>query len=145
MDFATRTGKFYSIKFRFNIWNRTLSWWTKAPLLGYGIESKDLIIQKILLDHPHNYFLDVLYRGGIAGLSCAIWMLSYIIRGRWKNRTIDNFSAVCFFVLFIIAQFDFYNDQYLFYPLVICIYHSKKMIKNKTALGERVLFTSNGY
>lgn len=130
MKFATKIGKFYSVRARFVIWNLVVKYWGKSPIWGYGIEPKNVIINKLIIDHPHNYFMDIIYRGGLAGLCCVVWMFIKLIKGKWINLRINNFVSICFFVLFIMAQMDFYNDRYLFYPLIILIYHSKKIICN---------------
>lgn len=65
MKIAENTGKFYSIKARFIFWERELEYIIKSPLIGYGIEDKLVLLNKIFIDHPHNYFFDILYRGDL--------------------------------------------------------------------------------
>lgn len=127
MEFAKRTDKFYSIKSRFIIWDLAFSYWQSSPLFGWGIETKKQIISKLILDHPHNYFIDILYRGGLIGIMGVAWMFATFFRRRWKDIRINSFSAVCLFVMLIISQFDYYNDHYLFYPLILVALYSRKI------------------
>lgn len=128
MDFSKATDKFYSIQARFNIWNLVIEWWQKSPIIGYGIEDKLLIADKIQLDHPHNYFMDVLYRGGILGIVMLIGMFIKLLKEKWSDSRLNAYSAIVIFVLLLIAQFDFYNDHYMFYPVFIVAVNCKDLI-----------------
>ncbi len=136
MEFSKLTDKFYSIKARFIIWDCVINWWKKSPLIGYGIEDKLLIIGKLNLDHPHNYFMDVLYRSGLIGIVVVVVLFYKLISGKWSDSHINAFSAVAFFVLLVIAQFDFYNDHYMFYPIMIVVMYSKNLVITKTNKSE---------
>lgn len=128
MDFSKLTDKYYSIKARFVFWNLVVDYWKASPIIGYGIEDKLIIFNKLMIDHPHNYFMDVLYRGGILGVLFDGGIFYSIIKGKWKDSHLNGFSAVSLFVLLLIAQFDFYNDHYLFYPLIIVVVYLKDYI-----------------
>lgn len=131
MDFAIRNDKYFSIKARFNIWNNVINYWKDSPLLGYGIEDKIDLSRKIGIDHPHNFFMDVLYRAGIMGVISIIGLFSNLIRGKWNDSHVNAFSSVVVFVLILISQFDFYNDHYLFYPVLIVAFYSKFFANDK--------------
>ena len=49
------------------------------------------------------------------------------MKGKWKDSHLNAFSAVVIFVLLLIAQFDFYNDHYLFYPILIVAMYCKNL------------------
>ena len=125
MDFSKATDKFFSILARFQIWDRVIESWQKSPIFGYGIEDKFVIADKLQLDHPHNYFMDVLYRGGLVGIAVVVGIFVKLIKGKWADSHLNAFSAVVLFVLLLIAQFDFYNDHYLFYPIMIIAVYAK--------------------
>ena len=127
MDFSKLTDKFYSISARFQIWDRVIDNWQKSPIFGYGIEDKFVIADKLQLDHPHNYFMDVLYRGGLVGIAVVIGIFVKLIKGKWADSHLNAFSAVVLFVLLLIAQFDFYNDHYMFYPVMIVAVYAKTL------------------
>ena len=119
------TDKFYSILQRFQIWDQVIVWWKKSPFIGYGIEDKFVIADKLQLDHPHNYFMDVLYRGGLVGIAVVVGIFVKLIKDKWADSHLNAFSAVVLFVILLIAQFDFYNDHYLFYPIMIIAVYAK--------------------
>ncbi|WP_304576919.1 O-antigen ligase family protein, partial [Romboutsia ilealis] len=122
MKIAENTGKFYSIKARFIFWERELEYIIKSPLIGYGIEDKLVLLNKIFIDHPHNYFFDILYRGGfIAAASLGIYFY-LIVKPHPKVTLINTVIVICFISLMICSIFDFYNDIYLFYPHLLATY-----------------------
>lgn len=125
--FSKLTDKFNSLKYRFIIWDSVIYWWKQSPILGYGIEDKMLLTGKINLDHPHNYFMDVLYRAGLLGITTISVVFINLMKGKWKDSHLNAFSAVVIFVLLLIAQFDFYNDHYLFYPILIVAMYCKNL------------------
>lgn len=132
-QFAMEYDKYYSIKARFIFWGRIFALFRESPLIGYGIEDKQIIISKLGIDHPHNYFMDLIYRSGVVGIFCAAYFLSFFIRIQNKKRNYGElFGASYLFLILFISQMDFYNEQFLFYPsLILCYYFSsyKKLDK----------------
>lgn len=139
MNFSKLTDKFNSIRTRFVIWYYVIDWWKKSPVFGYGIEDKMLLIKKIKLDHPHNYFMDVLYRGGLIGIGVITGIFIKLIKGKWSDSHINAFSAVVLFVLLLTAQFDFYNDHYLFYPIMIVVMYCKNLVIDNNKNADQVV------
>ncbi len=131
MDFASKTDKSMSIKTRFVIWDLVIKLWEKSPIIGYGIEDHNILVEKLSIDHPHNYFMDVLYRAGILGIFSVVGVFYNLIKGKWADTHINAFSAIVIFVLLLIAQLDFYNDHYLFYPVMIVLIHSKSIVDER--------------
>lgn len=126
MNFASKNDKFGSISLRFSVWRKTIEQWMERPFIGYGVEHIEVIKNKIILDHPHNLFLDVLYHGGVAGLSFLIFILGKIVMMNQTETKINKITAVALLSLLIVGQMDFYNSQYLFYPTFFLGYYSIK-------------------
>lgn len=87
-DMVMGTAKEGSLYFRLNIWNKTIEQIEKSPVIGYGLEEKTVTASKIILDHPHNIFLDILYRGGIVGIIAFWGMIALIIKN--GNKKYNN-------------------------------------------------------
>lgn len=116
-------GKFYSIKARFIFYNNEFSYIVKSPLWGYGIEDKKIIIQKLGIDHPHNYFMDLLYRGGAIAFSMVLFFFHNLIKNGKIKDTISVLTSCCLFSILLLAMLDFYNEKYLFYPQMVLVYY----------------------
>lgn len=127
MNFAKRSNKFGSISLRFNIWRRAIGEWKNNPILGLGVEFPEKTYLKLLLDHPHNIFLDVLYHGGIV----ALWFLAGILLRLFMSKQfytkVNMITAAAVLSILAIAQMDYYNSQYLLYPLLILAWHANRI------------------
>ena len=125
--FASEHDKYYSIKARFIFWDKIFELFKKKPILGYGIEEKQLTIEKLRIDHPHNFFMDVIYRSGFMGiLAIASFFYKFIKIKFNKRNKYCLYGAICFIALLMISQMDYYNEQYLFYStLILCYYASR--------------------
>jgi len=67
--------------FRFSIWSHFLEQIARAPLLGQGINTNDVVeIGDMVFDHPHNLYLAILFQGGVLGLAIYLIMLSSACR-----------------------------------------------------------------
>ena len=127
MNFAAKNDKFGSISLRFTIWRKTIEQWAQRPFLGFGVEYTQVIKKRLILDHPHNLFLDVLYRGGLFAFVFLIYALWKLVTAKQTTITKSNkITAIALLSLLIVAQMDFYNAQYLFYPTLLLGYYSIK-------------------
>ena len=127
MDYGIKNDKYGSLLLRFSIWRRTLAEWRTSPIFGMGVEYPEITYNKILLDHPHNLFLDILYHGGIVAISGLVLYLAKMITNKQLYSKINTFTAVALFSIILLSQMDYYNAQYLFYPmLLLCFYISEK-------------------
>lgn len=118
---ASETDKVNSLNYRFGVWEKTIDQAVESPLLGYGFEERFDTAEKLGIDHPHNIFLDILYRGGLLG--CLIYgaMLILACKKTFKARKhlFGNVIAIGFFAFLIMGQMDYYNDQFLPFLLFI--------------------------
>lgn len=114
-DIASNTDKVTSLNYRFFVWDNTIEAIGENPLLGFGFEERLVTAEKIGIDHPHNIFLDMLYRGGLIGGLIYALMLIRACKRSFKGRRdyFGNILAVGFFAFLAMAQMDYYNDQYL--------------------------------
>ncbi len=129
---AENTDKVTSLNSRFSLWEKSLNEIAENPLLGHGFEDRFVTAEKIGFDHPHNVFLDVLYRGGILGGIFYALMLLFASKESFKARRIPfgNILAIGFFAFLAMAQMDYYNDQYLPFLLFILAEHTDLFLFN---------------
>lgn len=88
---------------QFLIWNETFRLVMKQPLLGYGLETMNIIFPDNLhfsIDDPHNIFLSILVSSGIIGL--VVFLLLFI--NAYKDKSIIIKLALLVFI--IRAQFN---------------------------------------
>ncbi len=122
VNFIKEQGKYFSFKLRIIFWNKELFYFLKSPIIGYGVEYKTVLLNKIGIDHPHNFFMDILYRGGIAGVLSAILFFVSLIKNIKINDSIKSMVNICLFALLVAIMLDFYNDIYLIYPQMYLSY-----------------------
>lgn len=127
-------GKYYSIKARFIFYNDEFSYIAKSPIWGYGIEDKKLLIRKLGIDHPHNYFINLLYRGGVIAFAMILCFFYKLIKNSNIKDTISVMASCCLASILLLVMLDFYNEKYLFYPQMVLIYYlmtdRKYILKN---------------
>ena len=146
---ANKTDKVTSLNYRYTVWDNTLEEFKKNWIIGNGFEERLVTAEKIGIDHPHNIFLDIIYKGGtIAGI-IFVALLIVIGKNMMRNKNIlqANVVTVGLLAFFIVAQMDYYNEQYLFFLLYVLAYNieifkDKKVIeklrikeKNKKEVG----------
>ena len=127
-NYARRVDKYYSLKARFIFWQKELEYFAKSPIVGYGLENKTKLVSKIYIDHPHNFFMDLMYRGGIMAIIMLICFIISITKGKMIKDRISKITCVCVGALLIMVMMDFYNDVYLIYPE---LYFSYLLLKKR--------------
>lgn len=135
-NFVSKEGKYYSVKARFIFWQRIVGCFTKSPIIGYGLENELSISSKIGIDHPHNYFMDLLYRGGIIAFLFMICFLAFIVRNKIIKDSISIMTGFCLLAILILVMLDYYNNVYLFYPQLYLSYLLLKRRKYVLPLQE---------
>lgn len=73
--------------FRLEIWSTAFqSVWNNSPLIGLGIlTSDDIQITSQTVDHPHNMYLAIFYKGGLIGLVLFFTLLGFCARTLHNN------------------------------------------------------------
>lgn len=131
-QFAERAGKTASLNHRFKVWGNTIEETLASPLLGYGFEERMTTAHKLGIDHPHNVFLDILYRGGLVGILIFGLMLFLACKKSYKARDtlFGNIMAMGFLAFLLMAQMDYYNDLYLPFLLFVLADHTDLFLKD---------------
>lgn len=77
-------GKWGSLTSRISLWEKTLQFFLKFPIMGHGIQDSFTVRRSeygsIAGAHAHNLLLELLYRGGIIGI--ILWGTIVIIAGK---------------------------------------------------------------
>lgn len=141
-DIANKTDKVVSLNYRFKVWDNTIEDFKSNWLIGSGFEERIQTAEKLGIDHPHNIFLDTIYKGGV--IAGAIFIAIIIVLGnkmmRKKSTLEANVLTIGLFLFFCVAQMDYYNEQYLFFLLYVLSYNidilSKKKIISELKKGE---------
>lgn len=125
LEYTKRIDKYYSVKARFIFWDRIIDIFKSNPFIGYGFEDKTITLYKLKIDHPHNIFLDIIYRGGIIGIIESTYLLINVMKNKYKPSLFYGFSIVVFSAILLISQMDFYSELSLFYvSMIACILYS---------------------
>ena len=147
---ASITEKGGSLQYRFNVWKDTLNVIKDKPLLGYGYSEAEVEIQRLNIDHPHNIFLDIAYRGGIISLTLYLYMIIFMFKDKLmenKDNKIGQILNITLFLILLSSQMDYYNDQYLIFVVYVFINEIKKvkisLIKNIQGVNERDVSNMN--
>lgn len=141
--------KYYSVKGRIYIWEAVIHLFSESPLLGHGIERKTQIISNLTLDHPHNVFMDLVYRGGAMAFLVFICFMIELFKKKKTTDVVDQMTYYSMFIVLIAVMFDYYNDVYLFYPqciLSFLILHERKNSSNILSIeGNNSDFKNSNY
>lgn len=137
-----------SINGRFLLWQSALKAFRERPLLGWGAENFDYAFDKYYnpqffrgginetwSDRAHNWFLDFLVMGGLAGLASYLAIFVYLGMALTEqaNRTKANFVFGGLFAAFLIFSFFEVDDPsttlMLFFSLAACslIFNSREI------------------
>lgn len=137
-NYLKQVGKYYSIKARLIFFDTEFYYIAKSPLWGCGIEDKLFSSEKLLIDHPHNYFMDLLYHGGLLAVS-SMGMFFFKLTRNKKNKDRISVMANCFLAAILITvMMDFYNEMYLFYPqmaLTFLLLRNRKYLLSKCEIN----------
>lgn len=122
---ANKTDKVVSLNYRFKIWDNTIEDFKENWIIGSGFEERLVTAEKLGIDHPHNIFLDIIYKGGTVAGIIFIILLFVIGRKMMKNKyTLDaNVVTIGLLAFLCVAQMDYYNEQYLFFLLYVLAYN----------------------
>lgn len=124
---AKYLNKTITLSNRTAIWKRSLEYVRKSILFGYGNEPNQVTMNKIILNHTHNLYLETLYRGGIIGL--VILVIAFVILARRvskaKQTGIYMWLQLMLFFFLLFASMDFAFYRYHFLILIVLLEHSE--------------------
>lgn len=129
-------GKSLTFSGRTRIWYRSIQYIKLRPLLGYGIEDSYTKYLHIgATNSCHNYFLDILYYGGIIFLFLFIVFLLFNfhkIRVNTKDKSFEIMSVIfgSYFILWIATPIHRNTLCYMF-MIWLLLYSYKDDISNK--------------
>lgn len=121
------------------IWEKSYLAIKNAFLTGYGFEPVAVSYLRISINHTHNLFLEVLYRGGIIGL--IILCVTYISLAKDSKTTKGNIISeylkimIFFFIIFSSIYFAFYRYHYLILFLLLSRLNSIDIMQKYNAKG----------
>lgn len=114
---------------RIPIWNLTIEYIKKSFIYGYGCEYDAITNIKIMMNHTHNFILQLLYTGGIIGLAlfCILIFTTFkkVDINHFTNFKIDKvfiIAVIGVFLYYFASIFDFYLFQFWIYVVLDFIY-----------------------
>ena len=109
-------GKDVTFSGRTFLWSLGISEIEKAPIFGYGIDETVIKSKLYGLEHFHNYFVNLIYQGGLASLVCFLLMNYIAIKKleKYKNTYISKVIAFVIFTSLILSLVDTLDYTYFF-------------------------------
>ncbi|PFG04479.1 O-antigen ligase family protein [Bacillus sp. es.034] len=119
---------------RTRLWDNALYYIQKSPVWGWGVENKILVGQKVGNQNgSHDYYLDILYRGGFILLTLLVIIIVIVGKKILKNQS-NRFSQIITIIItsyFIMWIFEpFYNQEALMFAVFFMGYHVDSIIKH---------------
>lgn len=105
---------------RTKIWEQSVGWIARSPLFGYGVETTDVKHAKIIaINSCHNYFLDLLYFGGVILLVITMVLFFMTIRRMYRRNTVRTAEVLAatmggYFLLWIASPLHRANLCWMF-------------------------------
>ena len=105
------------------LWQRILYYIYKKPIWGYGMQDSAILQSRIgNIYGSHNYFLDIIYQGGvIGGIIFLMFVIIPLVRIRKSVNTTDStyivIGYVCGFLLMFLME-PFYGLEFLYMPVL---------------------------
>lgn len=138
------TGKTVTFTSRFDIWNRTILFWQKNPLLGWGWKSsgqRGIEYDNVYATNAHNTYLEYLYLGGIIELAIFIFII-YAIYRAGKNKSdckVKQATYACiggFLIMMLTEAYTAPVVQLLYLVAYFALYNLPKVSgKKRTSLA----------
>lgn len=122
-------GKNITFTGRTAIWDSGLYWFSQSPVIGCGILNANIEILRLGAIHCHNYFLQILYQGGILAFVFFVIIIALVVRPLNKCRTSRvsyylSAALLCFMLMFQVEAFQYSTT---FFGLIILSYHAEKI------------------
>ncbi|MGN1372254.1 MAG: O-antigen ligase family protein [Candidatus Coprovivens sp.] len=115
---------------RIYIWKQTKYYISQNLIFGYGYETDKIMSYKLLGNHPHNYYLFILYSTGVIGL-CLITILFREMSKKCKSTFQTKVGLILFFSLIIMGLTESLTSTPLMYLSFAIIYYLNKNVKEK--------------
>lgn len=118
----TFTGRTY-------IWDIFISEIKKSILIGHGIVDSKYLILTLNAGHAHNYFLQILYQGGLLTLSMFLGFFFSAIN-KVKNCNEKKYVGIVIFAYLISFIFEAYSLTNMFIIVLLIAYYYEPSSKN---------------
>ncbi len=117
---------------RTTIWEKVLPWIYKRPIIGNGYEYLETTLAKSNgANHPHNYMLTLLYRGGIIYF-CLFLSLLVISGYKMMNYNYHKVTKTIAFTIFVVLFLSLMDsfDFAIFFVIIQMGYNIEKILTN---------------
>ena len=104
---------------RDTLWTHSFQLFLQQPILGYGLDTRAVLLTGQTIYSEHNIFLSVLLGLGSLGAIAYSFLLVFICRPAWERRNAVGLSAMTFLMGVGFFGFDFYRDQTFMVSFVI--------------------------
>lgn len=123
------------------IWVEAIYYISESPIIGYGIEDRELTLYKLFLSHCHNIMLEVLYRGGAIGILC--FFVCLFVLGRrtrpYQKDKIVRFLILMAFFLFVACSVEWAFYRYPYLVVLVLMGHPDLLCKPKKVEEENAV------
>ena len=111
------------------IWDIFISEIKKSILIGHGIVDSKYLILTLNAGHAHNYFLQILYQGGLLTLSMFLGFFFSAIN-KVKNCNEKKYVGIVIFAYLISFIFEAYSLTNMFIIVLLIAYYYEPSSKN---------------
>lgn len=118
----TFTGRTY-------IWDIFIGEIKKSILIGHGIVDSKYLIRTLNAGHAHNYFLQILYQGGLVTFSMFLGFFFSAIN-KTKNCKEKKYVGIVIFAYLISFIFEAYSLTNMFIIVLLIAYYYEPSSKN---------------
>lgn len=118
---SSALGKDLSFSGRAPLWMRTITAIENKPMLGYGLRQSDYIQSVVgLKAGSHNYYLDIMFQAGVAGLLVFLSIIVYIFSKLKNNLNIYEYILLGFLCAYLIMFLSepFYSTEKFHIPII---------------------------
>ncbi len=92
----------------------------ESPIIGFGVQNTEWMMQHIDGSGPHNIWLMLLLQGGVVSLTIVIGIIVILFHKlRKQNHTICSFAAICIAALLLMSLFETYYIICVFQILIL--------------------------
>lgn len=118
----TFTGRTY-------IWDTFISEIKKSILIGHGTVDSKYLIQTLNAGHAHNYFLQILYQGGLVTFSMFLGFFFSAIK-KVQNCKEKKYVGIVIFAYLVSFIFEAYSLTNMFIIVLLIAYYYEPSSKN---------------
>lgn len=125
---------------RLRIWDKSIEAIMQKPAIGYGFMNSQAVQSMLLASHQHNYYLHIMFQGGILSFSMFSLLLnqsrSVLSKLHTKKAAYLSICILCFLITFISESYGEGTYIIPFYMVIIYSIYAEKA-------EERNVFNSN--